>query len=346
MAPGTFLGSLEKRRNYHVKNVSGCTCSLSAGARANECPLFDVIDPQPADDPQTIIEIPPGLQPLEDVLQLIGITDLLGPPLTSSSSQPGGGGGDGGSGGGGGSGGEPQLHTAAFIVPMDFGQIDFGLEWRIQRFGTYLEATVLVTINPVDGVTLHQEYAGAFTLRRHGDYEARYTGTIFTLDAPEPITLEVSGRLMSGVTENEAPGVVLETTLPETGPMLIPAQVTLFDFVLEPDEGSPRAAGGPGFQYCGGGCGCPAPPPGGAIAQNRCITQTRMDFCINETCIHNPNNIETPCVWIPGCSMGVPAGMVGTLLGLVGFGLRRQQSRSRRVQDGRGATKRIYFASY
>lgn len=293
--------------------------------------MFEVLDPQPA-DPPALIELPPGLQPLEDVLLLIGITDLLGPPLTSTSSPPGGeGGGPGG--GSGGSGQNPETHTASFIIPIEYGQIDIGLEWRIQRFGTYLEATALVTISPVENVTLHQEYAGAFTLRRESDYEARYTGALFSLDAPEPITMEVSGRLRSGVNEEESPGLVFETTLPETEPVLIPANVWVFGFVADPEEGSPRASDGPGFQYCGGTCTCPV-NPGETVEQNTCPLKRSSQDCTSETCRVQPNSRTPHCVWTGGgwCASGASAGMVGSILGLAGLGL-MGQGRRRRIAD-------------
>lgn len=265
--------------------ILSLSLSLAIPVLADDCPTFGVLDHQPA-DPPALIELPPGLQPLEDVLLLIGITDLLGPPLTSTSSPPGG--------EGGGSGGGPQLHTASFIIPVEHGQLDIGLEWRIQRFGTYLEATVLATISPVEGVTLHQEYAGAFTLRREGDYELRYTGTLFSLDAPEPTTLEISGRLRSGVTADEAPGLVFETVLQGIGPMLIPSGVTLFDFVPEPEEGSPRTAGGPGFRYCGAFCECLL----GQQPQDRndCMGKNTQTACSAENC-RDENSNERICNW-------------------------------------------------
>lgn len=258
--------------------------------------------------------------------------DLLGPPLSSTSSAPdGSGGGTSGPGGGsGGSGQNPEIHTASFIIPIECGQINTDLEWRIQRFGTYLEATVLVTLSPAENVTLHYEYAGAFTLHRQGDYEARYTGTLFSLDAPEPITLEISGFLRSGVTEDEAPGLVFETMLPETGPVLVPANVSVFGFVLDPEEGSPRASDGPGFQYCGGTCTCPV-NPGETIEQNSCPLKNSSQECTSSSCRIQPSTREPPCVWTGGgwCAAGASAGMVGSLLGLAGLGLMGQGRRRR-----------------
>lgn len=235
---------------------------------------------------------------------------MLGPPLSSTSSDPdGSGGGTSGPGGGsGGSGQNPEIHTASFIIPIEFGQINIDFEWRIQRFGTYLEATVLVTLSPAENVTLHYEYAGAFTVHRHGDYEARYTGTIFSLDTQEPITLEVSGRVRSGVDEDEAPGLVFETTPPESGPMLIPTELTLFNFDPDPDEGTSRSVDGPGFQNCGASCRCLLTQDE-TIHTDECRGVASKNSCQSSQCVVNPNTTPKDCSWVGGgiCSSGVAA---------------------------------------
>lgn len=296
--------------------ILSLSLSLAIPVLADDCPTFEVLDLQPA-DPPALIELPPGLQPLDDVLRLIGITDLLGPPLTSTSSPPGGEGG--GSGGGGESGGGPQLHTASFIIPIEHGQLDIGLEWRTRRFGTYLEATALVTISPVENVTLHQEYAGAFTLRRHSDYEAHYTGALFSLDAHEPITMQVSGYLRSGVNAEEAPGLVFETTMSETGPAQIPTELVLFDFVDVPAQGSSRAADGPGFQYCN---------VGGRRTECKCLSPTPNHTCAPRDCFSAP----VPCdeagqynCEVRQTGMGIPLSALG-----IAFLLRSWRCRARK----------------
>lgn len=230
------------------------------------------------------------------------------------------------------------MHTASFIILIEHGQLDIGLEWRIQRFGTYLEATVLATISPVEGVTLHQEYAGTFTLHRHGDYEARYTGTYFTLDAQEPITMEASGRLQSGVTEDEAPGLVLKSTIPVNVPEFLPDVFTLYDFISDPEnDGTPRAADGPGFHYCGGSgsCRCKREQGDTGFTTNACPTYTKNE-CPGKICRVNPGDQVRQCYW-DGCASGVGAPLAGSILGFAGIGLRSRlrgragkQSRARR----------------
>lgn len=254
------------------------------------CPTFEGVDPIPVGEPETnTATIPEGILPLNDILLMLGLPPLLRLENIQISES-----------GGGATGTNSPVSApsgvASYSLPYDDGTVIITLDWRRARLGLEVDVSASYS-KSLAGLPLFEEtWTGAFLVRSTTNYEATYSGILQHSSAENALPVEIVGRVSSAVLEDLSAGLSFQSTVSD-GAIEFAVPFLLYSIT----SGGQTTAAQPGFQYCGGSCGCGARASDTGTISNPCAGLAKTP-CSNgsSSCVvrdEDGNNVTRNCVW-------------------------------------------------